>query len=206
LQRWVDFVMQLPQAHHEQQEHGVGENHPQQEQPQESRASNSQNNQQQQQQLPLHMLLLPVPPPPGAVAALSHPWPPQLLPGCSSQGLQGRGQGLGAGQLHKPWVVPQLLRMALTKQEPSLVLRGGAGSAQAVAALLVSDMPCVPFRTLVVACVLLQFICHSLFVNGGFCRQAHNALPVSWLGCFTPLNAQCKPKSNFPRCFCLMCM
>jgi hypothetical protein len=145
LQRWVDFVMQLPQAHHEPQEHGVGENHPQQEQQQESRASKSQNNQ-QQQQLPLHLLLLPVPPPPGAVATLSHPWPPQLLPGFSSQGLQGSGQGFGAGQLHKPWVVPQLLRMALTKQEPSLVLRGGAGSASSVATMLVSDVPHAPFR------------------------------------------------------------
>jgi hypothetical protein len=140
LQEWLDMLQQAEQAYQEQQQQeGPAVQDSLQQEQQDSKASESQS-QQQQQQFPLHMLLLPVPPPPGAVAALSHPWTPQLLPGFSSQGLQGPGQGLGAGQLHKPWVVPQLLRMALTHQEPSLVLRGGSGSTQAVETLLVSDV------------------------------------------------------------------
>jgi hypothetical protein len=111
----------------------------QQQQQEEARQSASYNSQiQQQRQLPMHMLLLPVPAPPGSVAALSHPWPPQLLPGFNGQGLQGPGQGIGCGQLHRPGVLPKLLRVALTRQEPSLVLRGVAGSAETVEALLVS--------------------------------------------------------------------
>jgi hypothetical protein len=169
LQRWVNL---LQQAHQEQQEHeneeGAVVHNTQQDQDQQDVRTfkiENQIQQQQQQQLPLHMLLLPVPPSPGAAAALSHPWPPQLLPGFSSQGLLGPGQGLGSGTLHKPWGVPQLLRMALTHQEPSLVLRGGTGSAQAVESLLVGGLHLCYQSSIDLSSWLLLRVCaciHSL--------------------------------------------